>query len=61
MLDVPEGAQTIVLLLTGSIPKTKLDGLLTSSQIHDIIVEHGGHILCRSKKGRISIALMLER
>jgi hypothetical protein len=51
MMNVPEGAQTIVLLLTGSIPKTKLDGLLTSSQIHDIIVEHGGHILCRSKKG----------
>jgi hypothetical protein len=44
---LPEGTQTIVLLLTGSIPKTELDGLLTSRQVYDVIVEHGGDILWR--------------
>lgn len=41
---IPEGTKTIVLLLTGSIPETKLNGLLAGCEVDYVVVEHGGHI-----------------
>ena len=44
-LGVRQGAETIVVLLTSSIPKTQVDGLTVDHDVGTVVVENGGDVL----------------
>lgn len=46
-LGVGQGTETIVVLLTGSIPKTKVDGLAVDHDVRGVVIEHSGDVLTR--------------
>lgn len=46
-LGVGQGAQAIVVLLTSSIPKTKVDGLAVDHDVRAVVIENGGDVLTR--------------
>lgn len=52
-LRVGEGAQTIVVLLTGSIPKTQVNGLSVHHDVGAVVVKDGGNVLTREGIGGV--------
>lgn len=52
-LRVGEGTETIVVLLSGSIPKTQVDGLSVDHDVCAVVIEDGGDVLSRERVRRV--------
>ena len=52
-LRVAERSETIVVLLSSSIPKSQVDGLAINHHICAVVIEHGGNVLAGKRVGRV--------
>ena len=52
-LGVGKRTQTIIILLTRSIPQTQVDGLAIHHDVRRIVVEHGRNVLAREGVGGV--------
>ena len=46
-LRVGQRSETVIILLTGGIPKTQVDGLVVNHNVGGVVVEHGGDVVTR--------------
>lgn len=53
-LGVRKGTESVVILLTGGIPKTKTDGLVVDHHVGTVVVKDGGHVLLGERVASVS-------